>query len=350
MPKVSVLLPLYNTDPAHLRAALDSVLAQTLGDFEFLIVNDGSTDARVHAVVSSYDDPRIVYTNNADNMGISRVRNLLLAQATGEYLAVMDHDDLCDPRRFELQVRYMDAHPDVGVCGTAHRRFGHLAKARMIRYPQDHADIRAWMFFKNVLHHPSAMMRRSVLEAHGLRYDEGMVSTNDRKLFMAIGDHARMANLPQVLCQYRMHAGMTSRNKRDAIVAEQKKLRREFLARMGANLDEAQFSLLNDIVMNGRARISDAATYARIEALLDYVIACNAAAGFLPAQAFARVCALYLVKRGWSAALRAGVPVNGVLAQTRLPVNDVVGVGVLRCLGMVLGRLKGMRARERGAG
>ena len=101
MPRVSVLMPVYNTKPEQLREAMDSILAQTFGDFEFLILNDRSTDPQVEEVVKSYSDPRIVYAVNERNLGISGARNRLLDMAQGEYLVVMDHDDISLPERFE---------------------------------------------------------------------------------------------------------------------------------------------------------------------------------------------------------------------------------------------------------
>ncbi|WP_418765953.1 glycosyltransferase family 2 protein, partial [Mailhella sp.] len=118
MPRISVLMPVYNTRPEHLREAMDSILSQTFTDFEFLILNDCSTDPQVETVVKSYTDPRIVYAVNERNLGISGARNRLLDMAQGEYLAVMDHDDIALPTRFEKQVAFLDAHPEIGIVGS----------------------------------------------------------------------------------------------------------------------------------------------------------------------------------------------------------------------------------------
>ena len=106
MPRISVLMPVYNTRPEHLREAMDSILSQTFTDFEFLILNDASTDPRVEEVVKSFSDPRIVYAVNERNLGISGSRNRLLDMAKGEYLAVMDHDDFSFPTRLEKQLAF----------------------------------------------------------------------------------------------------------------------------------------------------------------------------------------------------------------------------------------------------
>ena len=118
MPRVSVLMPVYNTHPEHLREAMDSILAQTFTDFEFLILNDCSTDSGVEEVVKSYHDPRIIYAVNDHNLGISGSRNRLIDMARGEYLAVMDHDDFSFPDRLEKEAAFLDTHPDVGIVGS----------------------------------------------------------------------------------------------------------------------------------------------------------------------------------------------------------------------------------------
>ena len=100
MPKVSVLFPVYNTEEKYLRAAIDSILEQTFTDFELIIINDASTDKNVEKVVMSYQDKRIRYSVNPTNQGITKTRNTLISMAKGDYLAVMDHDDISLPNRF----------------------------------------------------------------------------------------------------------------------------------------------------------------------------------------------------------------------------------------------------------
>ncbi len=162
-------MPVYNTRSEHLREAIDSILAQTFGDFEFLILNDCSTDSQVEDVVKSYSDPRIVYTVNERNLGISGARNRLLDMAKGEYLAVMDHDDISLSERFEKQVAFLDAHPEVGVLNT---QFGTVGKEKSSNIAMDDITIKkALMMHCGDVCHPSCMLRRSVLEEHGIRYE-----------------------------------------------------------------------------------------------------------------------------------------------------------------------------------
>ena len=160
MTRVSILMPVYNTRPEHLREAMDSMLAQTFTDFEFLILNDCSTDPQVEEVVKSYHDPRIVYAVNERNLGISGSRNRLLDMAQGEYLAVMDHDDFSFPSRLEKQVAFLDAHPDVGIVGSL---VENMTNGTVAPRPADDVGIKKMLMIHCNLSHPSCMIRRSVL-------------------------------------------------------------------------------------------------------------------------------------------------------------------------------------------
>ncbi len=208
MPRVSVLMPVYDTRPEHLREAIESILAQTFRDFEFLIFNDGSTDPQVEAVVKSYADPRIVYASSSRNLGISGARNRLLDMARGEYLAVMDHDDVSLPERFARQAAFLDEHPDVGVL---HCQYEDMASGRRSSLAMDDIAIKkALMVHCGNMCHPACMLRRSVLEKAGLRYEEQFSPSEDHALFCRLIPHTKFAALPEVLFRYRAWEGNTS--------------------------------------------------------------------------------------------------------------------------------------------
>lgn len=208
MPKISVLMPVYNTREEYLREAIESILAQTFTDFEFLIYNDGSTEPRVEEVVKSYSDPRIVYTAGERNLGISGARNRLLDMARGEYLAVMDHDDFSYPSRLEKEVEFLDAHPEVGVLNTQFRTEG---RAESSHIAMDDISIKkALMMHCGNMCHPSCMLRRSVLEKHNIRYEEMFSPSEDHALFCRLIPHTKFAALPDVLFRYRSWSGNTS--------------------------------------------------------------------------------------------------------------------------------------------
>ena len=119
---VSVVMPAYNVEK-YVEEAVHSILAQTFCDFEFIIVDDGSTD-RTHDILRSFSDPRIRLIFNEKNEGNYPARNRGCRLARGKYIAVMDADDVAMPERLEKQVKYMEEHPDVLACGTAYRLMG----------------------------------------------------------------------------------------------------------------------------------------------------------------------------------------------------------------------------------
>ena len=229
MTKISVLMPVYNTPENYLREAVESILAQTCADFEFLILNDASTDDNVEKVINSYDDKRIRYWQNDRNLGISLSRNKLIGLSRGEYLAVFDHDDVSLPERLEKQAAFLDAHPEVGVVGCWYRILG--TENKVSRFPAEDAEIKEIMVNSCCICHPASMIRRSVLVEHNIGYESDYTPAEDYALWCRLLSKTRFANLPEVLFAYRNHEGNTShlqREKmRDASIRIQNFVRRD---------------------------------------------------------------------------------------------------------------------------
>lgn len=228
MTKVSVLMPVYNTPEQYLREAVESILAQTYQDFEFIILNDASSDDNVEKVIASYDDKRIRYYKNEQNLGISLSRNKLIELSRGEYLAVFDHDDISLPQRFEKQVAFLDAHPEVGVVGNWYQFAG---EDKISRLPLTDREIKETMLGSCCLCHPSSMIRKSVLTAHHIRYENEYTPAEDYALWCRLLSKTGFANIPEVLFVYRNHENNTSHlqkeKMRDASVRIQNFVRRE---------------------------------------------------------------------------------------------------------------------------
>lgn len=229
MTKISVLMPVYNTPENYLREAVESILAQTCADFEFLILNDASTDDNVEKVIKSYDDKRIRYWQNDRNLGISLSRNKLIGLSRGEYLAVFDHDDVSLPERLEKQAAFLDTHPEVGVVGCWYRILG--TENKVSRFPAEDAEIKEIMVNSCCICHPASMIRRSVLVEHNIGYENDYTPAEDYALWCRLLSKTRFANLPEVLFAYRNHEGNTShlqREKmRDASIRIQNFVRRD---------------------------------------------------------------------------------------------------------------------------
>lgn len=206
-PKISVLMPIYKTKETHLRQAIESILQQTFGDFEFLILDD-CPEFPSESIVNSYKDERIIYIKNEYNMGITDSRNKLIDMAQGEYLAVMDHDDISLPERFAKEVKFLDEHPKVGVVGTWYERFpdGKIKK-RLVINSQIERDL---MYNCSILH-PSSMIRKSVLSENNIRYEKQFSPSEDYALWCSLVGKTEFANIPEVLFKYRDYGENTSK-------------------------------------------------------------------------------------------------------------------------------------------
>ena len=212
MPKISVLMPVYNTNEAYLREAIDSILNQTFSDFEFLILDDCPNDNREH-IVTSYNDKRIVYLKNDKNLGISSSRNKLIDMAKGEYLAVMDHDDVALPERFAEQIKVLDNHPEIGVVGTLYIRIPKIKKPS--RLPENNEGIERYLMEGCGIFHPSAMIRADVLKRYNAKYEGAFTPAEDYALFSHLIGKTKFYNIQKVLMKYRWHKTNTLKLQND---------------------------------------------------------------------------------------------------------------------------------------
>ena len=200
MPKVSVLTPIYNTEPEHLRQAIESILNQTFTDFEFIILNDSPWNTEIEDIVLAYKDARIKYVKNDKNIGISKSRNKLLSLASGEYLAIFDHDDISLPTRLEKQVDFLDKNPMVGLVSSNTEWFpGH----HKTNHPSDNLEIKKHLMFADVVAHTAMMVRKSVLYDNNIKYEEQYSPAEDYKLVLTLVDYTMFHNIPEVLVRYR---------------------------------------------------------------------------------------------------------------------------------------------------
>lgn len=208
MPKVSVLMPVYNAQP-YLRSALNSILRQTLTDFEFIIVNDGSTDAS-DTIIRSFQDGRIRYEAQS-NRGLVATLNRLVANATGEYLARMDPDDWSHPERLARQASFLDRHPDVGLVGSWVEVMDQAGRHRAeTKYPITDRGIREMLLIDTMFAHGAVMLRRS-LQVH---YRADRAHAEDYDLWTRLLLATEAANLPLVLYRWRLNpAGASLRNR-----------------------------------------------------------------------------------------------------------------------------------------
>ena len=174
---VTVLMPVYNAE-RYVSEAIESILNQTYRDFEFIIINDGSTD-QSEEIIQRYNDSRIVYVRNERNIRLVATLNKGIRMASGKYIMRMDADDISSTDRMKLQVKFMELHPDVGVCGSFLSVFGETIKPYLSRRPENDEDIRSSMLVNNPLGHPNVIIRKSVLVKNDIWYDENYYRMED---------------------------------------------------------------------------------------------------------------------------------------------------------------------------
>ena len=208
-PKISVLMSVYNGEP-FLCKAIESVLNQTFGDFEFIIFDDKSLDASA-SIVRNYGDDRILFIENEENVGLTKNLCTGMAMAKGEYIARMDADDVCLPQRLERQVQFLDEHPEISVLGSAVYFFDNTGKEILGLQPTEHEEIKCELLYQFTMLHPSVMMRRGDCARHGLNYNPHFVYSQDFDLWVRSVRKLRFANLREPLIKMREHEMKLSR-------------------------------------------------------------------------------------------------------------------------------------------
>lgn len=239
-PAVSVVMPVYN-NAKFVSEAIESVLIQSMGDFEFIIIDDGSTDG-TNAILSRYKDRRVKLISSRFNRGLVASLNRAFELSSGCYIARMDADDVSLPKRLEKQMAFMDAHTDIGACGTWVELIG-LRSGSIWRYPTGAEEIRCRLLFENVLAHPSVMMRRSAFQKHHLRYQQDYPIAQDFQLWQRASGCFALANIGEVLVYYRIHPASVSQSKQAARAAIVRRIDREALRSLGINASDAELTL-----------------------------------------------------------------------------------------------------------
>lgn len=202
MARVSVLMPVYNAGK-YLSKAIDSILSQTCKDWELILVNDGSTD-NSEDIIAGYDDDRIYYIKNQENLGLIRTLNKGIDLCHGEYIARMDADDISLPDRLKKQIDFLDKHPEYIMCGTnaavINNKEGITGKIYNLT-ENDYLQIH--LLFSVPFIHPSMMIRKNILENN--RYDEKYKHVEDYELWHRVARLGKIANLKNELFEYRWH-------------------------------------------------------------------------------------------------------------------------------------------------
>ena len=204
---VSVIMPVYN-GAMYLNEAITSILDQTYTNFEFIIINDGSTDDS-EEIILSFDDSRIIYIKNPENYKLIKTLNIGFSLAKAKYIARMDADDISHPDRLQKQVQFLDENQEYGLIGTGVNLL-HGANKSQLLYHTDHASLKFALAFYCPFIHPCVMIRKSIVENMEVVFDERFVHAEDYELWTRLAFKTKMANLPECLLDYRVHDAQIS--------------------------------------------------------------------------------------------------------------------------------------------
>jgi glycosyltransferase involved in cell wall biosynthesis len=215
-PRVSVLMTIYNAEP-YLRAAIDSLISQTFPDWELIAVENGSADKSM-SVLTEYPDPRVRVFPLAENIGRTPALRLAFERARGDYIAVLDADDISLPDRLARQVEFLDQHPDVALVASWAQHIDEHGKVfDVFEPPANQEELQDCLGWTNPIVHSSAMYRRQLAQDVG-GYPESIVWAQDLGLTLALARRAKIAMIADYLCQVRVLAASMTRSRKYQIL------------------------------------------------------------------------------------------------------------------------------------
>ena len=235
-PLISVVMPVYNAE-RYVADAINSILAQTYPHFEFIIVDDGSTDGSTGIVREFAACDARIRPIFAEHGGAYRSRNTGIAAAQGELIAYMDADDVTLPDRFARQVEWM-RETGVDICGSCAKSFGD--QDQLWWFPESHVAICHELVFRNAMLHASVMLRADIARTHS--YDETLLTMGDYEMWTRLAPLYRMGNMPRVLYKYRSHARQTHVVMQSVAVENMRKIRRRYLQSLFPQIAEADYT------------------------------------------------------------------------------------------------------------
>ena len=200
-PVISIIMPSYNAEK-YLREAMDSILTQSFQDFEFLIINDGSTDS-TEEIILSYSDSRINYVKNETNIKLIASLNKGFKLAKGKYITRMDADDISLPERLEKQVNFMEKHPEIGISGGQMEIFG--SAIGDTDYPLSHDKCIVRLLDQTCFSNNLFIIRNELVKKHNFQFNKEYLHVEDYKFYTDVLQKIKGANLPDILTKYRKH-------------------------------------------------------------------------------------------------------------------------------------------------
>lgn len=304
-PVISVILPVYNAS-AFVNEAIDSILAQDFTDFELIIADDGSTDDSLQKV-QAYTDKRIRVLVNSGNQGLITTLNTCMKECRGSFIARMDADDICDPRRFSAQLAAFENLPAVGIVSSLMGLIGEPGRVVKHRFLEPR-EVKAALPYTNPIVHPAVMFRASMLPKRDL-YNKEFLHAEDYGLWMELIRDMEFKVIPLPLVSHRSHHAQVSVTHYEQQKKSVSKAHALLCTYLGITPTEAELQLQLSLFLE---QFSPEAGYIdRAETWLTRLTDANRKAGILPVTEFENVTGewwfrlnQYLAARGTSSLKR----------------------------------------------
>jgi len=245
-PNISVIMPVYNGEE-YLKEAIESILNQTFTDFEFIIINDGSTDATLE-IINLFEDQRIRLVNNSENKKLIYCLNLGLRLSQGRYIVRMDADDISLPNRFEQQFTFMELHHEIGLSGCFAQRFSNLGYSDIWKFPLTHESIKCQLIWSSAIIHPTLIIRLDLIKKHNILYDFNFLHCEDYHLFTKHISDFNYANIPIILLQYREHANQISSDYKNLQTLNASRAVIEYLRNIEITFSESEANIFRKLL------------------------------------------------------------------------------------------------------
>ena len=241
-------MPVFNGE-RYLTESINSVLNQSFKNFEFIIINDFSTDKTNH-ILSEYKslDNRVIIINNLKNKGIAYSLNEAIKISKSDLIVRMDADDICMPTRFQKQFDYMSTNPLIAVSGTGAliNNSNRLLKDYFIPFTKD-AHIKAQLLFETPFVHPSIIFRKEVFFHNKLQYNSAYSRAEDYKLWTEFSRISNMGNIADICINYRVNRNSVSNKYKSVQLNDAGLIREEYFKQLGIPFTESELILHNRI-------------------------------------------------------------------------------------------------------
>lgn len=243
MCKISVIMPVYNGEK-YLNEAIDSIIYQTFRDFELIIIDDASTD-NTSNIIKSYNDDRIVFIKNNENLGIAKTLNKGIEIAKGKYIARMDADDISYKHRLDIQYKFMEDNTEVGMCGSSVEMFSEKDNnIKLHECPTNYEEIKVLQIFNTAFAHPTVMIRKNILDKYNLRYDEFYEGMEDYELWTRMSKITKLSNIEEALLKYRIHSNQITKKISDIQYERMKLLKERILMNLSSDFTKEDAEIL----------------------------------------------------------------------------------------------------------